>query len=431
MLERSRARGCRKRVLQDEPLPTVRVLVVTQYFWPESFRINDVALGLVERGHEVTVLTGVPNYPHGRFFKGYGPLRPYEQTHRGVHIKRVPLTPRRHAGKILLSLNYLSFALSASVLGPLLCRGSYDLILVYEPSPVTVGLPAIVLKRLKNLPIMFWVQDLWPESLSAAEAVSSERILGLVAKMVRFIYKRCDRVLVQSKAFTSRVEALGAKSKDIFYFPNWAEDVYKPLVLEDDAPERGETPGDFRVLYAGNIGAAQSFDTILEAAARLKDYVDITWLILGDGRMREWVVDRIQELGLSRNVRLMDSRPVEDMPRYFASADALLVSLRQAPIFSLTIPSKIQSYLASGRPILASLDGEGARVVHESGAGLTSPAQDVEALAEAVLEMYRMSPESRAEMGRSGREYFEQHFERGKLLDQLEGWMRDLVSDKA
>jgi len=409
----------------------VRVLVVTQYFWPESFRINDVALGLVERGHEVTVLTGVPNYPNGRFFDGYGPLRPYEQTYRGVDIKRVPLVPRRHAGKVLLSLNYLSFALSASVLGPLLCRGSYDLILVYEPSPVTVGLPAIVLKRLKNLPIMFWVQDLWPESLSAAEAVSSERILGLVAKMVRFIYKRCDRVLVQSKAFTSRVEALGAKPKDILYFPNWAEDVYKPLVLEDDAPERGETPGGFRVLYAGNIGAAQSFDTILEAAARLKDQADISWLILGDGRMREWVVNRIGELGLSENVRLMDSRPVEDMPRYFASADALLVSLRRAPIFSLTIPSKIQSYLASGRPILASLDGEGARVVKESGAGLTAPAQDADALAESVLKMYRMSPESRAEMGRDGREYFEQHFERGKLLDQLEGWMRDLVSDKA
>lgn len=406
-------------------------MIVSQYFWPETFRINDVALGLKERGHEVTVLTGIPNYPQGRFFKGYGIFRPYQQSYQGVQVRRVPMFARKAGGRVRLSLNYLSFAISASLLGPLWCREKYDLILVYEPSPVTVGLPAIVLKRLKRLPIMFWVQDLWPESLSAAEAVSSERILNLVARVVRFIYKRCDRILVQSRAFTPRVESLGAKPEDIRYFPNWAEELYKPLELEGDAPEHNEIPQGFRIIYAGNVGAAQSFETILAAADKLKDYSDIRWMIFGEGRMQEWVRGRIRNMGLETTVHLLGSRPMEKMPGYFSLADALLVSLRKAPIFSLTIPSKIQSYLASGRPILASLDGEGARIVREAEAGTVAPAQDADALAEAALKLYRASSEEREQMGRHGREYFEEHFEREKLLDRLEDWMRELTAEGA
>lgn len=409
----------------------MRVLIVSQYFWPETFRINDVALGLRERGHEVTVLTGMPNYPQGRFYKGYGPLRRYQKSYRGVQVRRVPMFARRAGGRVRLSLNYLSFAVSASLLGPLWCREKYDLILVYEPSPVTVGLPAIVLKRLKGLPIMFWVQDLWPESLSAAEAINSERILNLVARVVRFIYKRCDRVLVQSRAFTSRVAALGARREDIRYFPNWAEDLYKPLELEGDAPERAEMPQGFRIVYAGNVGAAQSFETILSAAEKLKDHADIRWIIFGEGRMQGWVRGQIKNMGLENTVYLLGSRPMERMPGYLSLADALLVSLRKAPIFSLTIPSKIQSYLASGKPILASLDGEGARIVREAGAGTVAPAQDADALAEAALELYRSSSEERDQMGLQGRSYFEEHFEREKLLDRLEDWMRELTAEGA
>lgn len=405
----------------------MRVLIVSQYFWPETFRINDVALGLKERGHEVTVLTGMPNYPQGRFFKGYGAFRRYQKSYRGIQVRRVPMFERRAGGRVRLSLNYLSFAVSASLLGPLWCREKYDLILVYEPSPVTVGLPAIVLKRLKGLPIMFWVQDLWPESLSAAEAINSERILNLVARVVRFIYKRCDRILVQSRAFTSRVTSLGARPEDVRYFPNWAEELYKPLELESDAPERNEIPRGFQIIYAGNVGAAQSFETILSAADKLKDYPDIRWVIFGEGRMQEWVRRQIRNMGLENTVYLLGSRPMERMPRYLALADALLVSLRKAPIFSLTIPSKIQSYLASGKPILASLDGEGARIVREAGAGTVSSAQDADALAEAALELYRSSSEERDQMGRQGRSYFEEHFEREKLLDRLEDWMHELA----
>lgn len=408
----------------------MKILIVSQYFWPESFRINDVAAGLVERGHEVTVLTGMPNYPQGWFYDGYGPVKPREEDYGGVRVLRVPLLPRRSSGNVWLSLNYLSFAVSASLLGPFVCRGEYNLILVYEPSPVTVGIPAVVLKWVKGLPIMFWVQDLWPESLSAAEAVHDQRILNAVALLVRFIYKHCDRVLVQSRAFAPRVESLGVEPEDVLYFPNWAEELYRPVDPDTLSAERAEMPPGFTMMYAGNVGAAQSFETILEAAGRLRDRPDISWVIMGEGRMRDWVARRVKQMGLEKSVLLLGSRPIEAMPRYFALADVLLVSLRKAPIFSLTIPSKIQSYLASGRPILASLDGEGARVIRESGAGLVSPAQDAQGLAESVLEMYNRPSDERREMGRSGRAYFEEHFRREKLLDRLEGWMRDLLKEK-
>ena len=407
-----------------------RILIVSQYFWPESFRINDLATGLMERGYEVTVLTGKPNYPSGSFFPGYSFLRPARENYGDVKVLRVPVIPRASGSGFALAINYLSFVLFASLLGPLLCRGRFDLIFVFEPSPITVGLPALLLKKLKRAPLVFWVQDLWPESLSATGGVSSERLLGWVDQMVRFIYRHCDLVLVQSRGFLPRVTAQGARADGVLYFPNWAEALYGPVRLEEDAPERMEVPRGFRIMYAGNIGAAQSLETILGAAERLKAYPEIHWVILGDGRRRRWVEDYVRELGLEGRIHLLGRRPVESMPRYFALANALLVTLKRNEVFALTIPAKLQSYLACGRPVLASLDGEGTRVVEEAGAGIAVPAEDVEALAGAVLELYRTPSEERETMGYRGRAYFEEHFEREKLLDRLEGWMADLVESK-
>jgi colanic acid biosynthesis glycosyl transferase WcaI len=409
----------------------LNLLVITQYFWPETFRINDLVEGLKGRGHDVTVLTGKPNYPDGSFFPGYGFLRPVREDYEGVSVLRTPLAPRGRGSGPALAVNYLSFALFASLLGPLLCRGRFDLIFVYEPSPVTVGLPAMVMKRVKRAPILFWVQDLWPESLQATGAVRSERMLSWVAKVVRYIYRGCDRILVTSKGFIPRVEAVGAAPKKVRYWPQWAETLYRPVELEEDAPEEKETPPGFRVVFAGNVGVSQSFETILGAAKKLEEYPGIRWVILGDGRRRKWVEGRVRELGLEDRVRLLGKRPVAAMPRYFALADALLVTLKRDPIFSLTVPAKIQSYLACGRPVVAALDGEGARVIEESGAGLTAPAEDAGALAAAILKLYEMSPEDREALGRRGRAYFEEYFEREKLLDRLEDWMEELVGGKA
>ena len=405
----------------------MRILVVTQYFWPESFRVNDLALGLKERGHAVAVLTGLPNYPTGRFFPGYGFFTPSSEEFNGLPVYRVPLIPRGSGQRWRLALNYFSFAIFASLLAPVRCRGVFDLIFVFEPSPITVGIPAIMLKKFKRAPVMFWVQDLWPESLSATRAIRSELLLHWVAQLVRFIYQRCDRILVQSEGFIPSVTALGADPQRVAYFPNWAETLYCPVATAEDAPERKEVPAGFCVMFAGNIGAAQSFETILEAATLLRQHHDIHWVVVGDGHRRAWVEGQILERGLKESVHLLGPRPAEVMPRYFALADALLVTLKCDPIFALTIPSKVQSYLACAKPILAALDGEGARVVRESGAGIVCPAEDAKALAESVLRLSRMSPQERAAMGQKGRTYFEANFEREKLLDRLEGLMLEMI----
>jgi len=406
---------------------SLKILICSQYFWPESFRINDLALGLKERGHEVTVLTGMPNYPSGRLFPGYRLFSPSTGKFEGIPVYRVPLIPRGNGERWRLALNYVSFALCASVLAPWRCRGTFDLIFVYEPSPITVGLPALLLKKLRRVPVMFWVQDLWPDSLSATGAVRSVRLLQWVARLVRFIYRGCDRILVQSEGFIPSVTALGADPQRVAYFPNWAETLYQPVEVTQDALERKEVPAGFCVMFAGNIGAAQSFETILEAATLLRHHHDIHWVIIGDGHRRVWVEGQIVERGLKEKVHLLGPRPAEVMPRYFALADALLVTLKHDPIFALTIPSKVQSYLACAKPILAALDGEGARVVRESRVGTVCPAEDAKALAESVLRLSRMSPQERAAMGQSGRAYFEANFEREKLLDRLDGWMQEMI----
>lgn len=408
----------------------MNVLVVSQYFWPEVFRINDLVEGLIERGHEVTVLTGKPNYPDGSFFPGYGFFGPMRQKYKGASVLRVPLVARGDGRGRRLALNYASFVLFAGLLGPVLCRGKVDVVFVFEPSPITVGLPAILMKRLKHAPLMFWVQDLWPESIAAASTLKSERVLNWVGHLVRYIYRRCDRVLVQSRGFVDRVKSRGARPEDVLYYPNWAETLYRPVEVEEDAPENREVPEGFRVVFAGNIGAAQSFETILAAARILRDRPDIHWVIVGEGRQRKWVEEQVRKLGLQRCVHLIGKRPMESMPRYFALADALLVSLRRELIFALTIPGKVQSYLACGRPMIAAIDGEGARVVEEAGCGATAPAEDPEALARAVLDLYEATPEERGEMGRRARAYFEEHFERERLLDRLEGWMEELIGGK-
>lgn len=406
----------------------MKIVVVTQYFWPETFRINDLVAGLVERGHEVTVLTGIPNYPEGRFFSGYSFFLNLRQDYRGARVLRVPLIPRGRGGGVRLALNYLSFACCASLLAPFICRGSYDLVFVYEPSPITVGLPALVLKKVKRAPLFFWVQDLWPESLSATGAVRNERALGLVAKMVRFIYARCDRILVQSSAFAPLIERHNVPAEKIVYFPNSVEKIYRPAE-DSEAVSVQALPAGFRVVFAGNIGAAQDFGTILTAAERLKEHPHIQWIIIGDGRMLDWVREQVGSRGLAGSVHLLGRFPLEAMNGFFAQADALLVTLKRDPIFATTIPSKIQSYMACGKPIVAALDGEGARLVVESGSGLATPAEDPDALARSILALAALPQEERATMGQRGRAYCEENFERDMLIGKLEDWMHAAIGN--
>lgn len=406
----------------------MKILIISQYFWPEEFLINDFVLSLRARNYEVEVLTGLPNYPSGAFFNGYGYCGPYREDYQGIPVWRSPLIPRGNASGLRLAINYFSFALLACIRSFLACRRPFDVILVFEVSPITVGIPARLMKALSGARMFFWVQDLWPESLSATGAVRSERILKWAGKLTRWTYQGCDLILIQSQAFRESVIKYGAERDQIRYFPNCAEDLYRPVTLPADAPERGLMPDGFRVMFAGNIGKAQDFETILAAPELTRPQPKIQWVIVGNGRHCPWVEEEIRRRALP-NVHLLGRYPKERMPFFFSLADVMLVSLKREPIFSLTIPSKIQAYLACGKPILASLDGEGARIIQEAQAGLTVPAEYPYELANAVLRLFALGPEPLQALGRNARRYYEAHFSRTHLLDEFEGWLHEYCGD--
>lgn len=402
----------------------MRILIVSQYFWPENFRVNDLTEELERRGHEVTVLTGQPNYPEGRILPAYRADRRAFARFGKTPVLRVPVIPRGQSS-LWLMLNYLSFAISASVLGMWKLRGrSFDAIFVFQTSPITAAFPAILLRRLKRAPMLMWILDLWPDTLSAIGVVKSPRILGLIGMLVRFVYRRCDRILVQSRAFTDKVATLAGGAERIRYFPGWAEAIFDDGdVLPEPAAELLPYRDDFKILFAGNIGEAQDFPAILNAVAALRDIPRLRWIIVGDGRAAAQVRDEIARRGLQENIVLLGRFPIERMPSFFMEADALLVTLRKEPIWSMTIPGKIQSYLAAGKPILAMLDGAGAQVVDEAGAGFVAPAGDGHALAMQVQRMMDAKSSARATMGTAGVRYGQQEFDRQRLVDALEGWI--------
>jgi len=406
----------------------VNILIVSQYFWPENFRINDLTAGLVNRGHNVTVLTGIPNYPAGRFFPGYGLFKKKRQRYCGAEVVRIPLIPRGKGGPIPLALNYLSFAFLASVLAPFLCREKIDILFVCQQSPVTVGLPALVLKRLKRRPILLWILDLWPESFAATSTIRSHKVLEAVEKVAHFIYRGADRILVVSLGFVPSLCARGIERERIDYFPNWVEPEYGTVQIHNLHTEGPRLPGGFQIMFAGNIGVAQDFETILAAAEKLKTHPDINFVVIGDGRRFEWLKDEVQRRSLHGHMHLLGRHEPGEMSSFFAQADAMLVTLKKDSVFSMTVPGKIQSYMACGRPIVAALDGEGARVIKESGAGLVSPAEDSEGLANIILAMYRMPRLDREAMGRQGREYCESNFKRDALIDRLESWIQEMIT---
>ena len=398
----------------------MKVLLLSQHFWPESFRINEVAQSLVEQGCEVTVLTGKPNYPDGDVYPGYRAGGVQTESHDGYDIVRVPLCPRGRGGARRLVLNYLSFIASTVLLGPWALRGRrFDVIFVYGTSPILQAIGAIVLKWIKSAALVTWVQDQWPQSLEVTGFVRNRRALAAVAVVVRWIYRRCDLLLVQSQAFLAPVRSMaGLTPVRVHLNPGDREQpVPAPVPAALAALSWGQV---FHIVFAGNLGTAQALDCVLDAAELLGAEAGVRWVLVGSGARSAWLQEQVRTRGLSQ-VLLPGRFEPACMPALFERADALLVSLSRGEALAQTVPSKIQAYLAAGRPILASLDGEGARVLAEAGAGLSAPAEDARALAEAVQALLRRSPAERAAMGEAGRRYYREHFDPAHLARDLVG----------
>ncbi len=404
----------------------LKILVVTQYFWPENMRINDLVEGFLEKGHELTVLTGLPNYPEGRLYSEYKKNKQAFTDYKGAKIIRAPMFLRgRNSFKLIL--NYCSFFLSASMIGLFRLRSQpFDAIFVYAVSPIMVAIPAILLGRLKATPVFLWILDLWPESLSAVGRIHNKFILNLFGGLVSWIYNQSDYLLVQSNSFKAHVLNYSTSHIDderMIYFPSWAEDI---IVNQSGAKNYKLLEKDARyvtVMFTGNIGEAQDFIVIVNAFEKLKAHPSIRLVIVGNGRMLPWVKEQIIKRQLN-NIILLGKHPVREMPGLFSCADALLVSLKKDDALSKTIPGKLQAYLAAGRPVLGMVDGEAADIISHSGCGFVCPSGDEDGLVENTLKLHELKLEERDTMGGKGVEFYQQHFQSKQLFNKLEDLFR-------
>jgi len=397
----------------------MKILIFSQHFWPENFRINDIAESLSCLGHDVEILTGKPNYPEGIFFQGYSGWGFQKDSYKDISVYRIPILSRGSKKcSIRLALNYLSFIFSGLFFAPFLLRKKkYDVVFVYGVSPIFVVLPASFFGWLRKIPVVLWVQDLWPQSAEATGYIKSPFLLKLLEFFVKLSYRNSDLILAQSKTFIKPISFL-APNKSIIYYPN---SVRKDFYLNNNVSKIkiDSLKSGFNILFAGNIGEAQSIETIVSAAEILKPFKNIKIIIIGSGSKLGWLSNEIKNKSLS-NIFIEGRYPVETMPSILRQASALLVTLKNKPIFSLTIPNKIQAYLAVGKPILACLNGEGAKIINEANAGISIEAEDHIALSDAIIKLYRMNKSDLLKFGRNGRKYFKSHFNEDILIKELE-----------
>ncbi len=396
----------------------MKIVVVSQYFYPEEFKINDLVEEWVKQGHHITVLTGKPNYPQGTFYSGYKFSGIQKEKYKGAKVIRVPVIRRGKGSSIRLILNYLSFVVFGCWY-VLFHKLDADAIFCFGLSPIMQAYPALLLKKMNHSKASIWVQDLWPESVAAVGAVKREGLIWkALSQMVISIYKRCDTIFVQSTAFKTSICKKGNFEQKIIYAPNWAEDLYVKNAREI---EKFETliPSGFVVMFAGNVGAAQNFDSIIKAAELTKSISDIKWVIVGDGRMRKATEEEVQRRGLGTTIKFLGRFNSIEMPNFFVHADVMLVSLKQEDIFALTIPSKIQTYMASGKPIVSMLDGVGNDIIENANCGLTAAAGDYKTLADNVIRLYNTPKADLRSMGVNAKSYYHQHFEKSGVIKTI------------
>lgn len=399
----------------------MKILIVSQHFYPEQFRINDIAFSLAERGHDVTVLTGLPNYPKGEIFPEYRNGKNREQLINGVKIVRCSLVGR---GKSLLTfgINYLWFTVSATLKGKSL-KDHYDVVYSYQTSPVSMSRPAIAVKKKQGIPLVLNCLDQWPISVTAGPISDKSLFYKILYNYSVNTYNKADLITITSKSFKQYFEEilrLPAEKFGLVYWPQYAEDTYGETGKEKN--------GVYDVLYAGNIGPATDVEVIIQAAALLKDEKNIHFHIVGDGMNLPACKEIAEKNGLE-NVTFYGSHPVDEMPGYYSLADAFLITMSDNPVVNYTLPAKMQSYMLAGKPIIGAINGETQRVIREAECGYCCSAGDAEGLAEIIKEA-SFDENDTKEMGKHAKEYYESHFDKAKLLDQLEEIFSGVVSGK-
>lgn len=400
----------------------MRILLITQYFYPENFKSNDIAFELVKRGYEVDALVGIPNYPEGHYFDGYGLFKKRHEVVNGVHVYRAFQTPRGKGGW-RLPINYFSYAFFASlwILLKFVWRKRYDCVIVHEPSPIFQALPAILYKKLRKVPVYIWVLDIWPEAIVSSGGVKNRKIYNAVNKIVSFVYCNCDKILISSRRFKEMIVDKGDFDSKIVYFPNWSEDILS-MNQNFDIPA---LPEGFRVMIAGNLGKVQNLDAVGEAMVALRD-TEVKWLIVGDGSKKAWLDSFIEDNRLQNVASTYGKYPFIAMPAFYKQADALLVTLESGyRQLEAVVPARLQSYMSAGVPILAMI-GQGTReIIEEADCGFAVPAGDSKALAQLIRERVLPDKETFKKKGENGRTYYEKNFTLDKCITDLENIIKN------
>jgi glycosyltransferase involved in cell wall biosynthesis len=389
------------------------VLFVSQYFYPETFKGNDLVFELIKKGYKVTVLTAKPNYPQGKFYKGYSFLGNRIENINGATIIRCPIYPRRNASGLNLMLNYFSFVFFSYFACIFRIKGKFDIVIVQQLSPVTVGLPGIWLKKRKKAKMYLWVLDLWPESFIALSKIKNKLIIKFVEIIVKYIYNNTDAFLVSSKSFINSIRNNCKTEKPIHYFPNWAEEIEDIEINELKLPK---LPNGFNILFAGNIGDSQGLSDVLIAAKNAKD---INWIFVGDGRFLPKLKEQIKKENLY-NVFAFGRYPIQTMRYFYRNADVMLVSLAKDPVFSQTVPAKIQSYMSQGKIILGILDGEGNELINNLGIGVAVDAGDWASLVKKAYFFKSLTDLEREKMEEKSKFEYLQNFSKDQVLGNLE-----------
>lgn len=390
----------------------MKILVVTQYFYPETFRVNALCRELVRRGHRVKVLTAYPQYPQGKIYPGYGFNLPYERRWEGVEVERLRVPPRG-SSRLGLLRNCGVFVLEAGR-WVRRCRERFDAVYVFEVSPVTVGLPAVAYGKKFGVPVLFNVQDLWPENVEVVLGVKNPLVLGVINRIVDRIYRGSSRILCASRGFVENIAARGVPREKLVYWPQFCEEprlegAVRPEIYPEDT---------FNIVFAGNFGAAQGLDLLLKTAERLRDE-PVRWFLVGDGRRGEHLRRETARAGLDDRVTFTGRVSEQEANRYVRFAQGAFISFLDNPVFNMTVPAKLQTYLACGTPVLAAAGGECAQIVRSADCGVVTE-KTPEALEQGVRELMARSEEERRAMGQRGREYFHRNFSMKLLVDRLE-----------
>ena len=394
----------------------MKILTVCQYYHPEPFRIHEVCEELVRRGHEVTVLTGLPNYPMGVIPDEYKDKKHRDETVGGVRVIRVNERPRT-PGKTGLARNYVSFVLNGSIKA-LTMKKDFDVIFVYQLSPVLMAIPAYVAKWFsKTKKIALYCLDLWPASLASLGIGEKSTFYAFMKFVSRRIYKGADSIGYTSRMFGDYFTGqLSITKKDFIHIPQFADELFSDIPSNDTTGKTYGRKDTIDYVFAGNVGMMQSVDTIIKAAALVKDE-RIRWHIVGDGFALDECKKLCDDMGLDKKVTFHGRLPVGEMPRFYDMADAMIVTLADNDLISYTLPGKIQSYMAAGKPVIAAANGETQSVIKESGCGLSAPAEDEKAFAAIADEMANAD---RVRMGILSRRYYDEHFTKKNHVDLIE-----------